>query len=179
MKLLSLDLEMNQPSGKIIQVGAAVGDTDTNTVLETLSVMVNPYEQLNPYIIDLTAITQEQVDNGVTLRSAYDQLVELQKKHNCFMNPLTWGGGDSIELKNQLIADNPDQYIDWAFGRRWIDVKTVFITYQLANGGKMQGGLAKSMTKLGLAFKGKKHNALDDAVNTFRIYMALLRKLKG
>jgi inhibitor of KinA sporulation pathway (predicted exonuclease) len=30
------------------------------------------------------------------------------------------------------------------------------------------------MTKLGLAFEGRQHNAIDDAENAFRIYRALL-----
>jgi inhibitor of KinA sporulation pathway (predicted exonuclease) len=30
------------------------------------------------------------------------------------------------------------------------------------------------MTKIGLSFRGRKHNASDDALNTFRMYRALL-----
>jgi inhibitor of KinA sporulation pathway (predicted exonuclease) len=34
------------------------------------------------------------------------------------------------------------------------------------------------MTKLGLAFQGRKHNALDDALNTFTMYRALLAEFR-
>jgi len=63
----SLDLEMAQPSKKIIQIGAVVGNIVTGEILEKLSIIVNPKEQLTEFIINLTGITQEDVNNGVTL----------------------------------------------------------------------------------------------------------------
>jgi len=62
----------------------------------------------------------------------------------------------------------------WLFGRRWLDAKTLFVAWRMAQGRELQGGLGRSMTKLGLAFEGRQHNAIDDAENTFRIYRALL-----
>src|ERR1041384_4707322 len=101
----ALDLEMNQPSQRIIQVGAVVGNIKTGEILEKLSVIVNPMEELNPEIIELCDIQQEQVDNGVTLEEAYRQLRNMHLKHKSFINPITWGGGDSLELKEQLKSE--------------------------------------------------------------------------
>ena len=173
----SLDLEMNQPSGSIVQIGAVVGNIKTGEILEKLSVFVNPHEILDPFIIKLTKITQEDVDTGVTLEEAYLKLKEMHEKHACFVNVLTWGGGDSQELQSQLKKHNPN-FEGWCFGRRWIDVKTLFISWRLANEKPIQGGLAKSMLKLGLKFNGRKHNALDDSVNTFLLYCKMLELLK-
>ncbi len=177
-KFLALDLEMNQPSKRIIQIGACVGDVTNGEILETLSVFVNPNEELAPFIIDLTGIKQEDVDSGMNLPEAYDKLVELFKKQTPFINPVTWGGGDIVEIFNQLNKYYPDHKFDNVFGRRWIDVKTLFVCWKLGigQGNNMQGGLAKSLTKFGLKFEGKKHNATDDAVNTFRMYCAMLKK---
>jgi inhibitor of KinA sporulation pathway (predicted exonuclease) len=181
-KFLSLDLEMNQPSGSIIQIGAVVGDIETKKILEKLSVVVNPKEQISNYIINLTGITQEQVDNGVDLYTAYLRLIDLIARHRTFVNPITWGGGDSEELKKQVysycIENNITQPESWCFGRRWIDVKTIFVSLRFANRQQIQGGLARSMIKLGLKFNGRKHNAADDAENTFHMYCAILEKLK-
>ena len=170
-----IDLEMNQPSGKIIQLGAVVGNIRTGEILERLSVFVNPNEQLNPFIIDLTGISQEQVDSGVTLKEMYDSLYTLHKKHGSFRNFGQWGGGDSKCIKDALGMDDES----FVGGRRELDVKTIFIGWRLSQGEKIQSGLAKSLIKLGLAFEGKKHNALSDAENTFRIFMALLGKYKA
>lgn len=185
----SLDLEMNQPSKKIIQIGAVVGNIETGQVLDKLSIFVNPKEKLAKNIMELTHITQEQVDNGVTLEEAYYQLRAFHEKHSSFINPLTWGGGDSQEILNQLTKPlsykllvffklkDPIEFA-WCFGRRWIDVKTLFISWRFGNRKPIQGGLAKSMLKVGLQFQGKKHNALDDAENTFRMYSRMLELKK-
>jgi len=173
----SLDLEMCQPSKKIIQIGACTGNVITGEIFEKLSIFINPHEQLSKEIIDLTHITQEDVDNGVTLEEGYRKLQEMHKKHKAFVNVITWGGGDSIELLTQLQKENPN-FEGWEFGRRWIDTKTLFVCWRIANSQQIQGGLAKSMLKLGLKFEGKKHNGLDDAVNTFLLYSKLLCLLK-
>ncbi len=174
MKLLSLDLEMNQPSGTIIQVGVAVGDIYTGEVVDWMSTYIKCNEQLNPEIIQLTGVTQENVNNGVSLLDAYSEVKRMHDKYNCFRNALTWGGGDTQELWKQL-----GQPKDWCLGRRWLDTKTVFQAYCTANDIKAQSGLAKSMTKLGLRFQGRKHDAKDDAVNTFRIYRELVLRMKN
>lgn len=175
----ALDLEMNQPSGTIIQIGAAVGNIETGEVIETLSVIINPKENLSESIVKLTGITQEQVDSGAELREGYRQLIDLHKKHNSFINPITWGGGDSAELMDQLRKEDPSFDHQWGFGRRWIDAKTVYVSYRLATGQKIQSGLANSLTKVGLSFRGTKHNAKDDAVNTFYMYHELLKIISG
>jgi len=187
-RFLSLDLELNQPSNKIIQIGACVGDIETGEIVDRFSIFVNPHEELgycdggensSKTITDLTGITQDQVDNGVELREAYLQLVEFAKKYETFINPITWGGGDSEAIRQQLYADPYNQNLSWIFGRRWIDAKTLFVSWRFANNEPIKGGLARSMLKLGLKFEGRKHDAEDDAVNTFRIYVKLLELLRN
>ncbi|MCX9024613.1 MAG: exonuclease domain-containing protein [Candidatus Methanoperedens sp.] len=173
----SLDLEMNQPSRRIIQIGACVGNIKTGTIFEKLSVFVNPLEHLNPAITDLTKITQQDVDGGVTLEEAYRKLQKMHENYSAFVNPITWGGGDSRELLDQLQADNP-HFEGWCFGRRHIDVKTLFVSWRFARGEPIQGGLARSMIKLGLKFDGQKHDGCDDAVNTFKMFCAMLKKFR-
>ena len=173
----SLDLEMNQPSGKIIQIGAVVGNFKTGEVLDKLSIIINPHEPINPYITNLTGITDDAIfDEGTDLLKGYELLSTMHQKCQAFINPITWGGGDSQELYKQLtqmfVIDN------WCFGRRWLDVKTLFIALRAGQDLPTQGGLAKSMTKFGLKFEGRKHNALDDAHNTFRFFCKLMQELK-
>lgn len=173
----SLDLEMNQPSGKIIQIGACIGNITTGQILDKITIHVNCSEHLNPAITELTKITQHDVDNGLPLEEAYRKLQRMHENYGAFVNPITWGGGDSKELFDQLMEENP-HFIGWCFGRRWIDAKTLFVSWRFANNEPIQGGLARSMTKVNLAFQGQKHNALDDSVNTFRMFCAMIAKLK-
>ena len=171
----SLDLEMNQPSGTIISLGAVVGNIDTGEILEKLSVIVNPKEQLSEFIIGLTGITQDQVNNGVTLEEAYLTLKAMHQKYNSFRNPITWGGGDSKEILDQLGMDQEDE--NWCFGRRWIDAKTLFVSWRFANGLSIQGGLKNACNKIGVKFQGPAHRADLDALNTFHAYRVMLQKL--
>jgi inhibitor of KinA sporulation pathway (predicted exonuclease) len=171
----SLDLEMAQPSGNIIQIGAVFGNIETGEILQELSLIVNPHEQLSEFIVNLTGITQEAVDGGMELAEAYKLLKEAHIANKAFTNPITWGGGDSEAIRQQ-IGGVDERYI---FGRRWIDAKTLHITWCLANGIRYQSGLAKSMLKHGFKFDGRKHDALDDARNTFLIYRHLLGKFKN
>lgn len=174
MNMMALDLEFNQPSETIIQIGVAAFNLETGAILESRRYYINPHEILNPYIINLCGISQEQVDSGMTLGEAYDDICTLYAQYNCHLNFVTWGGGDSDALKLALLGERP-----WKHGRRWQDAKTLYQAYMLAIGGKPQAGLAKALTKLGKAFKGRKHDAMDDSINTAIIYTDLINLYKG
>jgi len=181
INLLSLDLEMNS-TGSIIQVGACVGNLASGNILEEYCSYIRVNEVLDPRIIKLTGIKQFQVDTGIYLIKAYNDLIDLYKRNDCQNRgcTLTWGGGDTEILRQELnlpkfttIAQDSEAFF---FGRRWLDVKTLFISYQFAKDCKHQSGLAKSLLRMNLQFKGKKHNATSDAINTFLIYRELLKK---
>lgn len=173
-----LDLEMNQPCGHIIQVGAVIGNIVTGEVLEKYSEHTKDDCPISEYITNLTGITQKDIDqNGIELVDAYIGLAKIHVSYNSFMNPVTWGGGDSYTLKDQLNRQSCS--VDWVFGRRHIDAKTLFQAYRFSQGLKPHGGLANSMRKFDLSFVGAKHNALDDSYNTFRIFQKLLSTMRG
>jgi len=171
---MSLDMEYNQPSNSIISIGIVVGNLATGEILEEAEWIIHVDEQINPFITDLTGITQEQVDTGISLEDAYKQLTDIHSKHNCFRNSLCWGGGDQVDLRKALGRDD-DAFL---FGRRWVDAKTLFISYCWARDLKHQSGLARSLKRLGRDFEGTKHTAKDDAKNTFYIYRMLLGKIR-
>jgi inhibitor of KinA sporulation pathway (predicted exonuclease) len=174
INLLSLDLELNKPTNSIIQVGCVVGNLASGKILEEYSAYINTGEVIDPFITNLTGIKQEDVDNGISLFTAYEQLKQLHIKHECRNRGcvLTWGIGDMRCLREALHLDEEAFY----FGRRFIDVKTVFISYQWANNLTHQAGLAKALTKVGLCFDGKKHSAKDDAKNTWHLFNELLKR---
>lgn len=176
---ISLDLEMNQPSGKIIQIGACIGDIESGTIKSKLSIIIKIDEPLSEIITNLTGITPEKVNSGISLLEGYSQLETVVREQNCFRNPLTWGGGDSIELKNQLILSglslDSETYL---FGRRWIDVKTIYQTYRLSLGKPPQGSLKTALKRVKVPSVGRHHDALVDAENTFRLYQVFVSKMR-
>lgn len=175
MKFLSFDLELNQAStgAKIIEIGACIGETVHKEILATYSCLVNPNEALEPQIIALTGITQEEVNQGKTIEEAYLGMEQFAHNYGCVRIPLVWGCGDGHALRTELPKN-----IKWNFSRRELDVKALYQSYQVAVGGKLEAGLSKAMQKIGLSFQGKQHRAKDDAINTFLIFCELLQRFK-
>ena len=179
-KYLALDLELNNapdgstPNPSIIQVGVAIGSArqlPSEWIVKKWFVKVN--EPIYPFITELTGITTEDVKTGLQHYDIANELDKLIKDNNTFVNPVTWGGGDATELK--------DDFERWGvefknFGRRWIDVKTWYALHMLSKGKKPNGGLSSALGEYGLHFEGKAHRADVDAFNTLRLFFHILNK---
>ena len=176
MNILALDLEMCQPSGTIIQVGAAIGSLKTGKVIDTFSRIVNPHEVVSPFITELTGITQEQANNGTSLIGAYKELVEWKTKHKARKQIVTWGNGDHYVLKKQLGLHVDSE--GWALGHRFYDTKTLFQAIMTAKNKKTKMGLAGALAYYGIQFEGRAHDAKFDAANTFALFYKIIKQLE-
>lgn len=181
MNLTYIDCEMAQPSGKIIELGWCIANPVTNELIKTETRFIKCDEPITEYITNLTTITDELLaEKGIDLEDAVKDLIADHTRF-CATSPMRyvvqWGAGDMYAIKGQVSKEMVKD-LSIAFGRRDIDVKTIYQAYQMAHEVKVQSGLAKSMTKLGLKFKGTKHTAKDDAYNTFLIHHELLKRFK-
>lgn len=172
----ALDLELNNKNDgsvpKIIQVGVAIGSNLDN--IKTYSWYLNPEESITPFITKLTGITDDDVVNlSVTHQVLAEELGAVIKDNNCFVNPVTWGQGDSSELLQEFKERNVDFPF---FGRRIIDVKTLYVFFETINGRSKSGGLRKSMNRYKIPFIGTSHRADVDAYNTLRFYFFLMER---
>lgn len=174
-KYLALDLELNQPSGKIIQVGIAIGSTkDRRDQYITKKWYISPNEPLDPFITSLTGITDSDISKYcVSHETVARELGEIIKEQGTFINPVTWGGGDSTELLAEFCKNHADFPY---FGRRWIDVKTWYTYLMLSRGKNPAGGLASAMGTFKVQFKGDAHRADIDAENTLAFFFTLLQR---
>jgi inhibitor of KinA sporulation pathway (predicted exonuclease) len=182
-KYLALDLELNNaqdgstPNPKIIQVGVAIGSARENPkewITKKWYVKIN--DPIYPFITELTGITTQDIQQfGMTHYDIGQELSRLIKEHDVFVNPVTWGGGDSTELKYEFDTHG----IEFRhFGRRWIDVKTWYTLRLLANGKRPAGGLSSAMGVYKLQFEGEAHRADVDAYNTLRLFFEILKRQK-
>jgi len=177
---LALDLELNNaqdnstPNPPIIQVGVAIGTWNhyVDNKIITKKWYFNPNEPIYPFITELTGITDNDVlYKSVTHEVFAEEFGALIKEYKPFVNPVTWGGGDSVELKKEMVDKNiPFPY----FGHRWIDVKTWYVLRLLANGKRPAGGLRSAMGTYKMKFEGTPHRADDDALNTLRLFFNIL-----
>ena len=174
MNLIAIDLEMNQPSNKIIQVGWTCGDPLTGRTYAIEGRYIYLDEPLDPMISNLCGIQQETLNKSSTLQNTYSDLLKDWNKYECSVTTLAWSKGDLALLRKQLSDD-----MGWPFGQHYIDAKNLYQSWKLKqNPIHLKGGLARAMVRLGLQFEGRKHNAKDDAYNTFRIYHRLLQEFK-
>jgi len=185
-KVISIDLEMNQPSNKIIQLGYVIGDCVTEKILTHQSIIINPNEELGlipgmevegipVHITEYTGITQEMVDSGLTLEQAYELMCNDIKKYNPTRTVVQWGDGkgdnkgDHDCLRTQLGLS----WNDFILRPRAWDVKSQFQIYRIFNREGVVAGLSKALEILNMEFEGRPHNAMWDAHNTFRCFCAL------
>lgn len=174
--VIALDLEMNQPSRSIIEIGAVAGNIATGQLLGRFNTRVRlpDGEELDPRIQALCDISPESLTEAPSLPNAFNDLLAwLDRYPDRWLNPVVWGHGDVDCLASQL--ETP---VMPYFGRREMDVKTIYCAWRIAQGSRPEGGLARAMTHLGLHFDGRKHRAVDDAYNTFRIWAALQKQFK-
>lgn len=181
---LAIDLELNNKNDgttpRIIQVGVAWGSPIRPEEIGTRSWYLDPKEPITPFITQLTGITDEIIqEQSVDHKTVAQELGELIKVNNCFVNPICWGGSgfssDASELKDEFRERN----IDFPFfGRRIFDVKTLYVFNQMVRGKTPSGALRKSMISYGLNFIGQAHRADVDALNTLRFFFYFLQRQK-
>jgi inhibitor of KinA sporulation pathway (predicted exonuclease) len=174
MKIVSLDLEFNQLNNqpKIIEIGLTIGDLNSLSIIDKKSILVNPEEGITEYIATLTGITDYTVKDAPTIAQAYIIMKEYLVRYGVAKQPIVWGAGDVSMIKS-VIADEQSP-----FGYTEMNVKNIVQSILTARGMPTQGGLAKSMTRFGLRFMGRKHRAIDDSYNTMVLYFKLLQMLR-
>lgn len=172
LNFVALDLEFNQPSQRIIQVGLSVGRRrEPSSLYRRYQWIVNPGEPINPQIEQLTGIGDVDVADGMTLAEmSQAMLAVLALEGPYHLNPVVWGDGDTQALRMAFQAAGAP----FPFGRRSVDVKTWHTYLCFAQGNSAQGGLGTVMRRYGLPFEGDAHRADVDALNTLRLFNALL-----
>lgn len=134
---------------------------------------------LTPFCIELTKITQDKVNNGVTfpialkqhelwLRSNIPEFDDTFNKNNCII--ATCGEWDMMtmapkEYKNHGIKKVHPVYL------KYVNVKTEFTSFYKI-GSKF--GMAKMLEYLNLSLDGTHHSGIDDCRNISKIMINLL-----
>jgi inhibitor of KinA sporulation pathway (predicted exonuclease) len=82
-------------------VGYTAFNSITGEILETSGDYIKISKPLYPFIINLTGITQNEIDTrGISISQSYKNLINFCEKHEIkFGQMVTWGSGDLDEYK--------------------------------------------------------------------------------
>ena len=176
-KILVVDLEATcweRGSGikytpEVIEFGICSLIPRTGEIVERESIIVKPYGKISQYCTELTGITQEKVEVGMSLTKACEYIVEKYKPNRLIWS--SWGDWDERALKTDCYLKN----VQYPFSDQHFNIKA-FCAIKLAKDDTISKttGVSKALELLGMHFEGKPHSGLDDAVNTARILYKLL-----
>lgn len=168
MKLAIFDLEMNQPSGTIIQIGAVVVDTARGEIGDTFDVVCNPGEVPTSFIEGLTNITRDEVRNAPTAYSAITQFWRWLKNAQCGNKLASWG--DDFSDIQKASSYYKISY-DWP---KFFNIKdfVCLYTHLKDDSQSYKMGLRAACEFWGVDYdKDKAHNALWDARKTAEVFL--------
>lgn len=185
LRFISVDIECNQPSGKIIQIGAAAFDTNIPEEVERVDIHIDPGEPINwdhqiradgLTLGDLLPYDQIYVNMAsMTPKEGFELFWDFVSESRCGKKFIQWGSGDMERIRNE----SDDLCVDYPKGLRVVDLKGLYqLFFQPAMKLPKGFGLGTAMENCGLIFRGIPHDASADAYNTGRLAQHLYRQIE-
>ncbi|MEU6354747.1 3'-5' exonuclease [Streptomyces sp. NPDC047072] len=150
---------------EIIEIGLTVVDLDAAERTARHRILVRPARsRVSPFCTELTGLTQQEVDQGVSFAEACRLLAA---RHTAGARPwASWGDYDRNQFERQCRAGGTP----YPFGRRHTNAKAVFTA---AHGLRKRPGMAQALQIAGLPLEGRHHRGEDDAWNIAALVLHL------
>lgn len=167
--------EMPEPQprdeiSEIIEIGIAVVNIDLLEIISNSSILIKPQNsKISKFCTQLTTLTQEQVDKGITFQEALQKLIKEFKSNNRTF--VSWGDYD----RKMFERNCKDYGCKYPFGPRHMNLKNSFT---LLHGLESEPGMDKALSRLGLKLDGTHHRGVDDAKNIANIFLQTLKKFR-
>ncbi len=150
---------------EIIQIGALKLDHTFNKI-DVLDILIKPeiYTRLNPFVKEITGITMDDLDHGMSFKEMYKELVEFIKPDSNVL--CVWGIVDIKELFRNIEFYN----LDTAFlPTDYINVQS-YASKSLNCQKGINIGLGNATNLLNIPMEGNLHNAFNDAYYTAEVF---------
>ncbi|MDI2127302.1 3'-5' exonuclease [Yinghuangia seranimata] len=178
-RILVVDVEAtcwdgSAPAGQsndIIEIGVTVFDIASAERTDKRGVLVRPQRStVSAFCTQLTTLTQEDVDGGVSFAEACALLRDEYRSHERVW--ASWGEYDRQQFERQCAALG----VPYPFGTRHLNVKTL---YSLVHALPHELGMAGALAHAGLLLEGTHHRGVDDAWNIAGLLGGLLTTGRG
>ncbi len=148
------------PAGQvseIIEIGLTVVDLRAGVRLAKHRLLVRPARSaVSAFCTELTGLTQEEVDGGLTFAEACRTLAAV---HGGGSLPwASWGDYDRHQFTRQCGRTG----VEYPFGHRHTNAKVAFTA---SYGLRRRPGMAQALALAGLPLEGRHHRGDDDAWN--------------
>ena len=148
---------------EIIEIGAVKIDGDSEIVSEFTS-FIRPVitPKLTNFCMELTSITQEQVDAADTFKTVLNRFLEWIGDESYYL--CSWGFYDKTQFKKDCNLHGVDT--------KWLNNH---ISLKHQHGVKIMGiekgvGMQKALSKAGLKLVGTHHRGIDDARSIAQLF---------
>ena len=175
-QLLIVDIEATcweglPPTGQeseIIEIGICTLDIASGDRLQKQSILVRPERStVSPFCTQLTTLTQEQVEQGISFAEACTLLKELYLSQQRVW--ASYGEYDRQQFERQCRS----RALSYPFGPRHINIKVLFA---LLHALPREVGLAEALHIARLPLEGTHHRGDDDAWNIAALFGTLLKE---
>lgn len=150
---------------EIIEIGLTVVDLERRMLLAKHRILVRPQRsRVSAFCTELTSLTQEEVDQGVTFAEACRILA---RDHQTNTTPwASWGDYDRNQFTRQCQHTNTE----YPFSGDHTNAKLRFThAYNL----RKRPGMAKALELAGLPLQGRHHRGDDDSWNIAALVLHL------
>ena len=158
---------------EIIQIGAALMDSDLN-VIDIFSEYVKPeYGFLDSFISKLTGITVKDLENARSLEEVLDSFMNWLPQDDVVV-PISWSNSDEMQFRHELGEKNIS--VDNRFNQmlfNWIDCQLQFSRKMKM---KKRYSLEEALIATDICTDGRAHNGMVDAYNTALLYAKMQRE---
>lgn len=155
---------------EIIEIGISVVDLTHLSILTNESILVKPQaSKVSKFCTQLTTLTQEQVDRGVTYKQACEILQnEYDSRNRTFVS---WGDYD-----RRMFQDSAKFFgVKYPFGPRHHNLKNSFA---MLYGLQRELGLDAALAHIGLPLEGTHHRGNWDALNIAKIFISVVKQFR-
>ncbi len=169
-KLLVVDLEATcgdsdfpRAERETIEIGAVMVDAKTLAILAEFQSLIRPvrHPELTPYCMELTGITQRDVDSAPGFATAFQSFTR------CMLDPadhvvfVSWGAYD----RRQLVRDCDYHGVTYCLPPH-VDLSVEFTKRA---GLARRASMARAVSSVGMTLEGQHHRGIDDARNLVRL----------
>ncbi len=156
---------------EIIEIGAVVVDLITQSVVAEFQRYIKPFVHptLTPFCLELTGITQTQVDTGMPAAAAFADLSAFMTPYMKSLSWCSWGNYD----KEHFAMDSARIGVSNPLSTDTIAHTNLKAVFSRMTPNKKRVGLKVAVARIDFDWVGRHHSGLDDARNVANIALYL------